>query len=58
MWKYVRAQVKVLLSIPCMPQLFGTPSSLSRTKLNSIAPIHSQDSINDGSLSPISIRTC
>lgn len=32
--------------------------SLSKTKLNSIAPIHSRDPINDGSLSPISTRDC
>ena len=35
-----------------------TPSSLSRTKLSSMAPIHSRDPINDGSLSPISTSTC
>lgn len=35
-----------------------TPMSLSKTKLNSIAPIHSRDPINDGSLSPISTRDC
>jgi hypothetical protein len=35
-----------------------TPRSLSSTKLSSIAPIHSRDPINDGSLSPISTSTC
>ena len=35
-----------------------TPSSLSKTKLSSMAPIHSRDPINEGSLSPISTSDC
>lgn len=35
-----------------------TPRSLSKTKLNSMAPIHSREPTKEGSLSPISTSAC